>query len=140
MAARDGVTFYSNHPDDLANKHCYEEFIAAFERIMAIAFLKLKPGRYCSIIISDFTVNKAEVCVQADMVRAMQRRHYEFCGTTALLQPVKPLYPFGYPYSYKINHHHQNIMTFRRPPSLLSDSTRYRNRAVEPLFALAKKV
>jgi hypothetical protein len=32
-----------------------------------------------------------------------------------LLQPVKPLYPFGYPYAYKINHHHQNMISFRRP-------------------------
>jgi hypothetical protein len=35
--------------------------------------------------------------------------------TTVLLQPVKPLFPFGYPYAYKINHHHQNIMSFRKP-------------------------
>ena len=25
-----------------------------------------------------------------------------------------PLYPFGYPYAYKINHHHQNIINFRK--------------------------
>ena len=26
-----------------------------------------------------------------------------------------PLYPFGYPYSFKINHMHQNIINFRKP-------------------------
>lgn len=36
-------------------------------------------------------------------------------GTTVLFQPVKPLFPFGYPYAYKINHPHQNIITFRKP-------------------------
>ena len=41
---------------------------------------------------------------------------YEFVGTTVLLQPVKPLYPFGYPYAYKINHH-QNIISFRKVPN-----------------------
>ena len=59
-------------------------------------------------------MNKKEVCVQADIVRIMTEIGYEFSGTTVLLQPVKPLYPFGYPYAYKINHHHQNIITFRK--------------------------
>jgi len=39
---------------------------------------------------------------------------YEFVGTTVLLQDNKPLYPFGYPFAYKINHHHQNIINFRK--------------------------
>jgi hypothetical protein len=50
-----------------------------------------------------------------DVVRVMQEIGFIFCGTTVLLQTVKPLYPFGYPYAYKINHHHQNIMNFMRP-------------------------
>lgn len=64
--------------------------------------------------MSDFTVNKKERGVQGDIVNMMLDIGFEFCGTTVLLQPVKPLYPFGYPYAYKINHHHQNIMTFRK--------------------------
>ena len=39
---------------------------------------------------------------------------FDFVGTTVLLQETKPLYPFGYPYSYVINHHHQNIINFRK--------------------------
>ncbi|MCI0611037.1 MAG: hypothetical protein L0Z71_18510 [Anaerolineae bacterium] len=81
---------------------------------MAKAFTKLRNGKYCTIIISDFTVNKEEVCVQADIVKLMQEVGFIFSGTTVLLQTVKPLYPFGYPYAYKINHHHQNIITFRK--------------------------
>jgi len=44
----------------------------------------------------------------------MEKIGFEFSGTTALLQDNKPLYPFGYPYAYKINHQHQNIITFRK--------------------------
>jgi DNA modification methylase len=115
MAARDGVKYYTDDPNDLGNAGTYAEFIERFARIMRKCFSKLQSGRYCTVIISDFTVNKAEVCVQADVVDIMQTAGYSFCGTTILLQPVKPLYPFGYPYSYKINHHHQNMMTFRKP-------------------------
>ena len=67
-----------------------------------------------TIIMSDFTVNKKEQPVQGDIISIMTDIGFEFCGTTVLLQPVKPLYPFGYPYAYKINHHHQNLMTFRK--------------------------
>jgi DNA modification methylase len=115
MAARDGVEYYTNHKNDLGNFEKYDKFLSALKAIMKKAFRKLRAGKYCTIIISDFTVNKKEVCVQADITRLMQDIGYEFSGTTVLLQPVKPLYPFGYPYAYKINHHHHNIITFRKP-------------------------
>ncbi len=115
--ARDGVEYYSENSNDLSNFDSYDRFIAALEKIMGTAKSCLKPGRYCTIIISDFTVNKVETCVQADIVRMMVSLGFEFSGTTVLLQPVKPLFPFGYPYAYKINHHHQNLITFRKPNS-----------------------
>jgi len=113
--ARDGVEVYSDCPNDLGNFDKYEDFLTAFSKIMVKALRCLRPGRYCTVIISDFTVDRAEVCVQADVVRLVQAADSEFVGTTVLLQTVKPLFPFGYPYAYKINHHHHNIMTFRKP-------------------------
>lgn len=112
--ARDGVKAYSEHPNDLGNFDNYDDFLNALQAVMSKAFQRLRGGRYCSIIISDFTVNKREVCVQADVVQLMQNVGFEFSGTTVLLQTVKPLFPFGYPYAYKINHHHQNIINFRK--------------------------
>jgi len=44
----------------------------------------------------------------------MQELEYEYCDNVALLQENKPLYPFGYPFAYKINHHNQNILNFRK--------------------------
>ena len=115
MGAREGLIYYSDLKNDLGNFNDYKDYIAALKEIMSKAFIKLREGKYCTIIISDFTVNKVEVCVQADVVRIMQEIGYIFCGTTVLLQTVKPLYPFGYPYAYKINHHHQNIINFTKP-------------------------
>lgn len=114
MSARDGIEYYSDKENDLGNFEKYEDFLAAFKSIMTKAYAVLRNKKYASVIISDFTVNKKEVCVQADIVRVMQEIGYEFAGTTVLMQTVKPLYPFGYPYAYKINHHHQNIINFRK--------------------------
>lgn len=114
MSARDGVEYYSESENDLGNFDKYEDFLNALKDIMKKAYLCLRNKKYASIIISDFTVDKKEVCVQADIVRLMQEVGFCFVGTTILMQTVKPLYPFGYPYAYKINHHHQNIISFRK--------------------------
>lgn len=112
--ARLGVEYYSSRKNDLGNKETYSEFIEAFTSIMREVHDRLKVRRYCTIVISDFTVNKKEVCVQGDIVNSMDSIGFEFVGTTVLLQNNKPLYPFGYPYAFKINHHHQNMITFRK--------------------------
>lgn len=112
--SRIGVDYYSDHQDDLGNKENYEEFITSFKNIMREGYNKLNNKKYCSIIISDFTVEKVEKCVQSDIVLAMEEIGFEFVGTTVLLQDNKPLYPFGYPFAYKINHQHQNIINFRK--------------------------
>ena len=111
---RIGVEYYSDKINDIGNKKNYNDFILAFQKIMKEAYKKLNNKKYCSIVISDFTVDKKEVCVQKDIVNCMQEIGFSFVGTIALLQNNKPLYPFGYPYAYKINHHHQNIINFRK--------------------------
>ena len=112
--ARTGVEYYSENKNDLGNQKSYQKFLDLFEKIMKEVFFKLKNRSYTSIIISDFTVNKKEKNVQGDVVNLMQNIGFDFVGTTVLLQETKPLYPFGYPYSYVINHHHQNIINFRK--------------------------
>lgn len=112
--SRQGVEYYSDLPNDLGNQSTYEKFLNLLKMVMHQCFDMLKADKYCSIIISDFTVDKKEICVQADIVKLMCEIGFEFIGTTVLLQDNKPLYPFGYPYSYKINHMHQNIINFRK--------------------------
>lgn len=113
--ARNGVKYYSDNKKDLGNQKSYKAFISLLSRIMSEVFVKLRPLRYCSIVISDFTVNKKEMNVQGDIVQMMNDIGFRFVGTIVLLQETKPLYPFGYPYSFVINHHHQNIINFRKP-------------------------
>jgi len=112
--SRIGVEFYSDLDNDLGNQKSYQDFLELFKQIMANCYTKLRNKKYCSIVISDFTVDKKEVCVQADIVRLMEEVGFVFVGTIALLQDNKPLYPFGYPFAFKINHMHQNIICFRK--------------------------
>ncbi|MDR3306849.1 MAG: methyltransferase domain-containing protein [Endomicrobium sp.] len=113
--SRIGIEYYSDNSNDLGNKKSYSEFLSSFQEIMSKCFSVLNQGKYASIIISDFTVSKEEICVQKDIVDCMLKCGFDFVGTTVLLQDNKPLYPFGYPYAYKINHMHQNIINFMKP-------------------------
>ncbi|MEB7461493.1 DNA methyltransferase [Staphylococcus equorum] len=112
--SRQGIEFYSEEEKDLGNKETYEEFLNSFSEIMNKAYEKLNEKKYCSIVISDFTVNKKEISVHSDIIKIMENIGYEFVGTIVLLQDNKPLFPFGYPYAFKINHMHQNIINFRK--------------------------
>lgn len=112
--SRQGVEYYSDLSNDLGNQATFEEFLELFKKVMAQCYDLLKTDKYCSIIISDFTVDKKEQCVQSSIVQLMEEIGFTFVGTTVLLQDNKPLYPFGYPFAYKINHMHQNIINFRK--------------------------
>lgn len=112
--SRQGVEYYSDMTNDLGNQATFEEFLSLFKKVMAQCYDILKDDKYCSVIISDFTVDKKEKCVQSSIVQVMEEIGFTFVGTTVLLQDNKPLYPFGYPYAYKINHMHQNIINFRK--------------------------
>ncbi|MBD5409606.1 MAG: site-specific DNA-methyltransferase [Treponema sp.] len=112
--SRQGVEYYSDMPNDLGNQATFSEFLELLNKTMTQCYNLLKNDKYCSVIISDFTVNKKEKCVQSSIVQLMEEIGFTFVGTTILLQDNKPLYPFGYPYAYKINHMHQNIINFRK--------------------------
>jgi len=115
--ARLGVEYYSNNKRDLGNQVEYKDFLSLLKLAMAEVYKKLREKKHCSIIISDFTVNKKETNASGDVIRLMQDIGFGFDGSVVLVQDNKPLYPFGYPYAYKINHHHQYILNFRKNES-----------------------
>ena len=112
--ARIGVEYYSNDKRDLGNQTQYKDFLHLLKEVMIEVYKKLRDKKYCSIIISDFTVNKKETNASGDVIRIMQEIGFGFEGAIVLVQDSKPLYPFGYPFAYKINHHHQYILNFRK--------------------------
>lgn len=111
---RQGVEYYTEYPYDVGNQKTYDDFLKLLSDIMKEVYKKLKKKKYCSIIISDFTVKKKEFNVHGDVIELMKNIGFEFVGNVILVQNSKPLYPFGYPYAYKINHHHQYILNFRK--------------------------
>ena len=114
VGARIGIEYYSDDKRDLGNQTQYKEFLLLLKKIMAEVYKKLRDKKYCSVVISDFTVNRKETIASGDVIRLMQDIGFGFDGAIVLVQDNKPLYPFGYPFAFKINHHHQYILNFRK--------------------------
>ena len=116
------ATNYSNNDEnDLANIKNYDEFLHI---LVDDVFLEcgriLQPKKYMCLIVSDFR-NKSEfISFHSDLIQALNRKvtvdGYKITlqGVKVLLQNHKTLLPYGYPFAYVENIHHQYILIFRK--------------------------
>jgi len=108
-------TKYSEDERDLGNILEYSDFIFELKDIVKKTKRVLKPNRYFSIIIGDFRHKSQFTPYHKDVIDLFNEVGYKTEGITILLQEHKKLYPYGYPYAFVQNIHHQYILTFKRP-------------------------
>ncbi len=107
-------TRYSDDPADLGNIADYDQFLEQVARILGGCRRVLKRNRYMAVIVSDFRHGPRFYLYHADLAKAIESHGFTLKGITILLQNNKNLYPFGIPYSFVSNIHHQYILIFRR--------------------------
>ena len=116
------ATNYSdNDENDLANISSYDEFLKV---LVDDVFLEcgrvLRPKKYMCVIISDFRNKSQFVSFHSDLIQAMNHKRtsdgylISLQGVKVLLQNHKTLLPYGYPFAYVENIHHQYILIFRK--------------------------
>jgi DNA modification methylase len=106
---------YSDDPRDLGNLESYSEFIETLSEIFLDLAEKLRPGKYCAIIVSDFKHGGRFYPFHSDLYGRLDGHGLKLQGVTILHQPNKGVYPYGYPFAYVPNIHHQYIVLLRRP-------------------------
>lgn len=118
------ATNYSdNDPRDLANVDNYQDFLTVLvDRVFLEAARTLKTKSYMCVVVSDFR-NKSEfVSFHSDLIQRMNGRSIPcggvltLQGVKVLLQNHKSLLPYGYPFAYVENIHHQYVLVFRKMP------------------------
>ncbi len=114
-------THYSEASEDLGNIKDYQEFLEALGSIFSLTFPALKPGAYVCVIVSDFRHRKRFVMHHADVSRALDAAGLALKGITILAQDNKNLYPFGIPYQFISNIHHQYILIHQKPADVGAD-------------------
>lgn len=116
------ATNYSDDDkNDLANIPIYEDFLRILvDDVFMECARVLRPKKYMCLVVSDFR-NKSEfISFHSDLIQAMNKRttsdgyKVTLQGVKVLLQNHKTLLPYGYPFAYVENIHHQYILIFRK--------------------------
>jgi len=116
-AERKGLaTKYSVDPLDLGNLSSYAEFLLELTGIWKECRRLLRSGKYICVVVADFRDGPRYVMFHADVAMTLEDSGFVPKGLLVLVQDNKALYPYGYPYSFVPNIHHQNVLVFRKEP------------------------
>jgi len=107
-------TKYSDDPNDLGNIREYNKFKKELSRVFKECYRVLKHKKYMCVIVSDFRHGSNFIPYHNDVTSIMTGIGFTIEGITILVQNAKKLYPYGYPYAFVSNIHHQYILIFRK--------------------------
>ncbi len=101
---------YGDDSRDLGNIADYPTFLAELTNLFALCTVPLKVKKYLAVIVSDFRHKSDFIMFHADLARALEPYSLELRGIKVLYQKNKRVFPYGYPYAYVPNIHHQYIL------------------------------
>jgi len=107
-------TRYSDDANDLANIKDYDHFLIELGKVFSLCYKKLKTGKYMALVVSDFREKSKYVMFHADTSKVMETAGFTVKGVIILVKNAKKLYPYGYPYGFVPNIHHEYILIFRK--------------------------
>ena len=114
-------TKYSEDEKDLGNVASYDRFLDILTNKVFLQCARvLRPGKYMAIVVSDFRDKTDFISFHSDLIYRLNKAHIpnggilKLQGTKILLQNHKSLLPYGYPFAYVENIHHQYILIFRK--------------------------
>jgi DNA modification methylase len=109
---------YSDDIRDLANYVEYGAFLEELGKVFAGCYRVLRPGKYMAVIVGDFRHKTKYIPFHADVTRLVTEGladvEFELSGITILVQNAKRLFPYGYPFAFVPNVHHQYVLIFRK--------------------------
>lgn len=121
IANKLATNYSEDDQSDLANISNYEEFLKI---LVDDVFLEcgrvLKPKKYMCLVVSDFRNKSDFISFHSDLIQKLNHREtqdgYKIAlqGVKVLLQNHKSLLPYGYPFAYVENIHHQYILIFKK--------------------------
>jgi DNA modification methylase len=103
-------TQYGDDQRDLGNVSDYHEFLEELASILGRCGRALKSKKYMAIIVSDFRDKSKYVMFHSHLAEALEHYDLELRGIKILYQRHKRVFPYGYPYAYVPNIHHQYIL------------------------------
>ena len=103
-------TQYSSDATDLGNIESYPAFLDAVADTLALTRVCLVDGGHLCIVVGDFRQKSKYFMFHSDIAQKMEERGFTLQGLTVLYQRHKRVFPYGFPYSYVPNLHHQYVV------------------------------
>lgn len=103
-------TRYSDHSADIGNILEYSQFLETLADILQLTHRCLTANGHICLVVGDFRHRARYYMFHADIAREMESRGFTLKGITILYQRHKRVFPYGYPYSFVPNFHHQYIV------------------------------
>ena len=103
-------TQYSDDPADFGNISEYSDFVRELADTLTLTRGCLVDGGYLCLVVGDFRHKSRYFMFHADIAREMETRGFTLKGIKILHQKHKRVFPYGFPYSYVPNLHHQYIV------------------------------
>ena len=114
-------TKYSEDEKDLGNVRDYEEFLNILvDKVFLECARIIKTGKYMALVVSDFRDKSDYISFHSDLIQRLNKSKtpdnciLKLQGVKILLQNHKSLIPYGYPFSYVENIHHQYVLIFKK--------------------------
>ncbi len=112
--AEDLPVRYSDDPRDLANITEYQSFLTELRGVFKDCYRVLMTGKYIAVVVADFRHKKRYYHYHSDVAGIMEEVGFLPKGDIIYVKNAKRLYPYGYPFDYVPNIHHEYIMIFRK--------------------------
>jgi DNA modification methylase len=107
---------YGEDRRDLGNIEAYADFLSELVAIFADCERITTRGGHLAIIVGDFRHGSTFIPFHADLARELPANSgWVLQAVNVVLQNHKRLFPYGYPYAYVPNIHHQFLLIFKRP-------------------------
>lgn len=106
-------TRYSDNDRDLGNIHDYSRFLEEVTGILGECSRCLRPRKYMAVVVSDFREKSRYITFHSDLANGLLRFKLELRGIKILYQRHKRVFPYGYPFAYVPNIHHQYILVMQ---------------------------
>jgi len=106
--------YSTSDPADLGNMSSYDEFIRELSNTLALTRECLVDRGHICIIVGDFRHKSRYYMFHADIAAEMETRGFTLKGIKILYQRHKRIFPYGFPYSYVPNLHHQYIVIMEK--------------------------
>lgn len=115
------INYSDNDANDLANIGTYDEFLKVLVNDVFMECGRvLRPKKYMCLVVSDFRHKSDFISFHSDLIQAINHMRtvdgyvMTLQGVKVLLQNHKTLLPYGYPFAYVENIHHQYVLIFRK--------------------------